>query len=101
MAPPVLMVDCPQCQGTMMQYVSSRQVLTGWYVELWCPDCEQTRTGTFTRMECSQFETISEAGERYIKASADLLQFEQAEQFIQTFVHAVEHDQVWPEDFNF
>lgn len=91
---------CRQCGAPLVQPVSWAETEDEhWQLELMCPNCGLTTSGTFTQAEVEELEDRLEEG--LSEMLADLHRLAQANMTdeVERFVSALEANVILPEDF--
>ena len=91
---------CPECESNLVYPVDWEEASpTHWEVDLRCPNCEWTETGTFDQATVDKFDNDLDRGTDIFHR--DMRRFVQAnmEDEAERFISALRADAVLPEDF--
>lgn len=91
---------CPECEAGLVYPVEWEEVSgTHWQVELRCPNCEFSHTGTYDQDVVDRFDDELDRGTAALVRDLKRLTRANMEEEIERFVDALESDAIWPMDF--
>ncbi len=91
---------CNSCPSELVYPVAWEQAgASSWRVALRCPDCEQTREGTFPQDAVDAFDEQLDAGTDALAADLRRLTRANMADELRRFAAALDADAIFPEDF--
>jgi hypothetical protein len=91
---------CAQCDSHLVYPLEWEEAgTTHWEVALRCPECEWSDTGTFEQTIVERFDEELDRGTELLVRDLKRLMAANMEDEIERFVHALDLDQILPEDF--
>ncbi len=91
---------CAECTSPLVYPVEWEEAgSTHWEVSLRCPNCEWFDTGTFEQEIVERFDEELDRGTEALVRDLKRLMQANMEDEIERFVHALDADQILPEDF--
>ena len=91
---------CPACDSELVHPTDWAPAAgRRWLVDLRCPDCEWTGSGTYGQSVVDRFDEVLDDGTEAVLADLSTLSRANMEEHVETFVAALWADQILPEDF--
>ncbi len=91
---------CPECDRGLVYPVDWEEASsTHWEVELRCPNCEWSHTGTYDQDTVDLFDEELDRGTEHLVRDLKRLTRANMEDEVDRFVSALNADAVWPMDF--
>lgn len=91
---------CPRCDAPFLQPAGwSEAGPSHWHVNLHCPNCDWDGDGVFNDTAIERFDRELDKGSEEMLADLEQLTRAVMKDYVDTFVQALQADQILPEDF--
>jgi hypothetical protein len=91
---------CPACDSSLVHPVDwSPAAGRRWLVDLRCPECEWTGSGTYSQKVVDRYDEVLDDGTETLLEDLTRLSRANMEEHVEAFVGALQSDLIVPEDF--
>lgn len=91
---------CPACESVLVQPTDwAPAARRCWRVDLRCPDCEWTGSGTYSQAVVDRFDEALDEGTEAVLEDLNTLSRANMEEHVEQFLAALHADLILPEDF--